>query len=53
MTLQLDGITYEVIRTIDFVHNGNARVEFVMKRPRGRREYRVVRYESGRFSSVS
>jgi hypothetical protein len=52
MTLQLDGITYNVIRTIEFNHNGNDRVEYVMKRPRGRVEYRVVRYENGSFSSV-
>jgi hypothetical protein len=52
MTLQLNGITYSVIRTVEFNHNGNDRVEYVMKRPRGRVEYRVVRYENGTFSSV-
>ena len=52
MTLQLNGITYNVIRTEQFAHNGNERTWFVMKRPRGRVEYRVVRYENGSFSSV-
>jgi hypothetical protein len=52
MTLQLDGITYNVIRTEQFTHNGNDRVQYTMKRPRGRVEYRVVRYENGSFSSV-
>ena len=52
MTLQLNGITYNVVRTIEFNHNGCDRVEFVMKRPRGRVEYRVVRYENGTYSNV-
>jgi len=52
MTLQLNGITYNVVRTIEFSHNGCDRVWFVMKRPRGRVEYRVVRYENGTYSNV-
>ena len=52
MTLQFNGITYNVVRAIEFNHEGNGRVQFVMKRPRGRVEYRVVRYENGTFSNV-
>ena len=52
MTLQLNGLTYNVVRSIEFNHNGCDRVEFVMKRPRGRVEYRVVRYENGTYSNV-
>ena len=52
MTLQLDGITYEVLKAEAYTHNGNARTQFTVKRPRGRRIYWVVKYENGQFSSV-
>jgi hypothetical protein len=52
MTLQIEGITYEVLKAQPYTHNGNARTEFTVKRPRGRRTYLVVKYENGQFSSV-
>ena len=52
MTLQLDGITYKVLKAEAYTHNGNARTQFTVKRPRGRRTYLVVKYENGQFSSV-
>ena len=52
MTLQIEGIIYEVLKAENYVHNGNARIQYTVKRPRGRRSYLVVKYENGQFSSV-
>jgi len=52
MTLYIEGITYEVLKAESYVHNGNARTQYTVKRLRGRRSYLVVKYENGQFSSV-
>jgi len=52
MTLHIEGITYEVLKAENYVYNGNARTQYTVKRPRGRRSYLVVKYENGQFSSV-
>jgi hypothetical protein len=61
-TVTIDGITYQIIKEKDFtVTPGMAdwcqapvkRQSLFLKRPRGKRFYYAVRYESGRYSSVS
>jgi hypothetical protein len=48
-----DGITYEVINAKPYVYNGNARVSYTCKRPRGKRTYLVIQYENGLFSTAA
>lgn len=60
-TIVIDGIKYEVLREKDFVltpaelsslKGPVTRTTLYLKRPRGKRTYHAVRYESGRISSV-
>lgn len=44
-----DGITYHVVGERSFTHNGKQRTEFVVRRPRGRVLFCIVRYENGAF----
>lgn len=45
------GVEYEVIRELN-VPGFPGRVEFYVRRPRGKTKYHVVRYEDGSFSSI-
>lgn len=47
-----DGITYEVINAKHYIHNGNARISYTCKRPRGKRSYLIIGYENGLFSTA-
>lgn len=47
-----DGITYEVINAKHYIHNGNARISYTCKRPRGNRSYLIIGYENGLFSTA-
>ena len=60
-TVTIDGIVYQVIKEKDFIVTPDmaawckttvTRQTLTLKRPRGKRFYHVVRYESGRYSSV-
>ena len=51
--ITLDGITYDIIRvTWKRESDAGVRREFALKRPRGRKVYHAVQYESGEWSSV-
>jgi hypothetical protein len=61
-TITIDGITYQIIKEKDFTVTPDmvgwcqapvTRQSLFLKRPRGKRFYHAVRYESGRYSSVS
>jgi hypothetical protein len=60
-TLDIDGITYDVVGTSTFTvgpkENSSMtrtveRISYTLKRPRGRRLYHAVQYENGTFSSA-
>jgi hypothetical protein len=60
-TITIDGITYQIIKETDFTVTPDmvgwckapvTRQSLSLKRPRGKRIYNAVRYESGRLSSV-
>jgi hypothetical protein len=42
-----------VITAKPYVHNGNARISYTCKRPRGKRTYNVIGYENGTFSTAA
>jgi hypothetical protein len=61
-TVKIDGITYQIVKEKDFTVTPDmvgwcqvpvTRQSLFLKRPRGKRYYSAVRYESGRYSSVS
>ena len=60
-TVKIDGITYQIIKEKDFTVTPEmtgwckapvTRQELWLKRPRGKRFYHAVRYESGKYSSA-
>jgi hypothetical protein len=60
-TLTIDGITYQILKEKDFTVTPDmaswcqapvTRQSLTLKRPRGKRLYSAVRYESGRYSSA-
>ena len=61
-TVTIEGITYQIIREKDFILTPEMAPEWCkapvtrqrlwLKRPRGKRFYFAVRYESGQYSSV-
>jgi hypothetical protein len=51
-TVKIEGIDYVILSAKPYTHNGDARIAFTMKRPRGKRSYYVVRYGNGAVSSV-
>ena len=51
-TIQINGITYEVVRTRDFEYHGAKRVALFLRRPNGTRIYHAVKYENGEVSSA-
>mgnify|MGYP003347663056 FL=1 len=60
-TVTIDGIVYQIIKEKDFTVTPEmagwckapvTRQILTLKRPRGKRFYRAVRYESGQYSSV-
>lgn len=61
-TLVIDGIIYQIIKESDFTVTPEmaswckapvTRQSLTLKRPRGKRFYHAVRYESGRYSSAT
>ena len=61
-TVTIDGITYQIIKEKDFTITPAmvgwcqapvTRQSLTLKRPRGKRFYHAVRYESGRYSSAA
>jgi hypothetical protein len=61
-TITIDGITYQIIKEKDFTVTPDmvgwcqapvTRQSLTLKRPRGKRFYHAVRYESGRYSSAA
>lgn len=61
-TVTIDGISYQILKESDFVVTPEmvswcnapvTRQSLILKRPRGKRHYMAVRYESGRYSSVA
>ena len=48
-----EGIKMTVIKATPFNFNGNDRVSYICKRPRGRRTYVVIGYENGAFSTAA
>lgn len=50
-TMTIDGITYEIISEKQIAGFDN-RVEFCLRRPRGKRLYYAVRYENGEISGA-
>lgn len=48
-----EGILMTVVSAKPYTHNGLNRVSYTCKRPRGRRTYNVVGYESGTFSTAA
>ena len=61
-TVKIDGITYQIIKEKDFTVTPDmagwcqtpvTRQSLFLKRPRGKRYYHAVRYESGNYSSAS
>ncbi len=51
-SLTLGGIKYEVVAEKPYEYQGKNRVAITMKRPRGKRFYHVIRYETGFYSGV-
>jgi hypothetical protein len=51
-TIRIDGVTYVIVRTREFEHNGAKRTSMTLKRPNGNRTYQAIRYENGAVSSV-
>lgn len=52
MTLKINGITYQVVRSFFFDANGKKREELILKRPNGTKTYAATKYENGSISSV-
>lgn len=50
--VRVDGIDYVILSAKPYTYNGDDRIAFTMKRPRGKRSYFVVRYGNGAISSV-
>lgn len=48
-----NGIVYRIVRAREFVKDGKTRVEYELKRPKGRISYYIVRYENGTYSSIA
>ena len=51
-TIQINGVTYEIVRTRDFQHNGQTRTALFLRRHNGSRIYHAVRYETGKISEA-
>lgn len=51
--IKIQGITYNVIRTREFEHNGHKRLALFLRRANGKRVYHAVKYETGAVSAVS
>lgn len=51
-TIKINGITYEIIRTRAFEHNGDKRESLFLRRQNGERVYQAVRYGNGAISGV-
>jgi hypothetical protein len=60
-TVTIEGITYQIIKEKDFTVTPDmagwcktpiTRQSLILKRPRGKRFYSAVRYESGKYSSA-
>ena len=47
-----DGITYQVLEANPYTWNGLDRMQYRVKRPRGKRTYIVFGYENGTFSTA-
>ena len=52
MKMNIDGITYVVVSVSEYTHKGNLRQIITLRRPKGRRNYKAVRYENGVISAV-
>jgi hypothetical protein len=61
-TVTIEGIIYQIIKEKDFTvtpemvgwcQTPTTRQWLTLKRPRGKRFYNAVRYESGKYSSVA
>lgn len=51
-TIKINGITYEIIRTRAFEHNGDKRESLFLQRQNGKRVYQAVRYGNGAISGL-
>jgi len=51
-TITLGGITYKIIKTESYKHNGKDRKSFSIAKMNGKKVFNVIQYENGEFSSV-
>lgn len=52
-TIEISGITYNVIGSKQFTVKGQVRTELKLRRPTGRRDYFAVVYENGTMSEAA
>lgn len=59
-SVTIDGVSYNVIKEIEFTLGPSegfipsvTRTQITLKRPRGKKTYMAIRYENGRYSSVT
>ena len=59
-SVTIDGVSYNVIRETEFTLGPSegfipsvTRAKITMKRPRGKKIYMAIRYENGKYSSVT
>lgn len=49
--LTLDGVRYLIVREQSYLHNKKTRTSIFLRRPNGKEQYFVVRYENGSYST--